>query len=258
MAIDKRNRPHPFTLTIRGHPSPNSARSTRCFYLYDKSKSSLATKSPMPSILRRRMKYSKPSPLRIITSRVNDENSTNTTTSFSCPSSAGKRIKIILHHDDQDVLMGNKEPVPASFTPPPSNTLMVRPKAVTPPPPLSTHKVSFFNKVQVLRIPSRNQYPEDMKKNLWASLSEITENAKRNSIEYTSEGWDWRTALEEKDMYRHPRTGEYVHPIHVAREYQQRAMAAAASAKRRQQEQSKARTTTTTTETTQRQEVEAA
>jgi hypothetical protein len=223
MAIDKLSRPHPLTLTIRDHLSPNGAR---CFYQYDKSRSSLPATKTVPSILRRRMKYSKPSPLRIITSRVNNncDNRNNSTTLFSCPSSAGKRIKIILHHDDYP-RNNDDEPLPASFTPPPSNTLMVRPKAVTPPPPVSTHKVSFFHKVQVLRIPSRKHYPEDMKKNLWASLSEITENAKRNSIEYTAEGWDWRTVLEEKDMYRHPRTGEYVHPIHVHREYQKRAMA---------------------------------
>jgi hypothetical protein len=238
MAIDKRSRPHPITFTIRDSHSPQNTTSRRCFFLYDKSKSSFATRTPPPSILRRRMKYSKASPLRLVTTQVNNENiySSRTMKSLSCPSSAGQRIKIILRDDDQNIM--RNETVPASFTPPPSsNHIMVRPKAVTPPPPISSHKVSFFHKVQVLRIPSRKQYPDEMKKTLWASLSEITQNAKRNSIEYTAEGWDWRMVLEEKDMYRHPRTGEYVHPVHIQREYHKRMMLAATSTiKRRKSE----------------------
>jgi hypothetical protein len=185
------------------------------------------------------MKYSKASPVRLVTPQINNENMYRSSThkSFACPSSTGKRIKIILHDDDQNIMVGNNS-VPASFTPPPfNNNIMVRPKAVTPPPLVSSNKVSFFHKVQVLRIPSRKHYPDDIKKTLWASLSEITENAKRNSIEYTAEGWDWRTVLEEKDMYRHPRTGEYVHPIHVQREYQKRMiLATTASLKRNKSE----------------------
>lgn len=50
---------------------------------------------------------------------------------------------------------------------------------------------------------------------MWASLQEITDNARRNTIEFSSDGWDWRTATEEEDMYIHPRTGGYVHPVHV-------------------------------------------
>ncbi|KAG7353766.1 hypothetical protein IV203_003121 [Nitzschia inconspicua] len=219
MAIDKRSRPqHPLTITIRDHHQSSPNAGSRCFSLFSKSASSRVATRP-PSILRRHMKYSKPSssPLRLITSRVN--NSRNNTTILSCSSSAGKRIKIILHHNQNDY---NDETVPASFTPPPSNTLMVRPKPVTPPRPVPSNNVSFYHKVQVMRIPSRKQYPEDIKKSLWASLSEISENARRNSIEYTAEGWDWRTVLEEDDMYVHPRTGEHVHPVHVQREYQKR------------------------------------
>jgi hypothetical protein len=244
MAIDQRSRPHPITFTIRDNHPAHSSSTRRCFYLYDKSKSNFATKSRLPPILRRRMKYSKAYPLRLVTPQVNNENihSSSTITSFPRPSSTGKRIKIILHDDDQNI-MTRTEAVPASFTPPPSNNnIMVRPKAVTPPPPVSSHKVSFFHKVQVVRIPSRKQYPDDMKKTLWASLSEITENAKRNSIEYTAE--DWRTVLEEEDMYRHPRTGEYVHPVHVQREYQKRMMLAANGSLKRRKSEARAVTNT--------------
>jgi hypothetical protein len=241
MAIDKRSRPQPISFTIRdNHPVCDSS-ARRCFYIYDKSKASHCTKSNFPSILRRRMKYSKASPFRLVTSKVNNENiyRSSTSNSSSCQFPAVKRIKIIFQDEDQNVPATN-EAVPASFSPPPfNNHIMVRPKAVTPPPPVSSHKVSFFHKVQVLRIPSRKQYPDEMKKSLWATLSEISENAKRNSIEYTAEGWDWRTVLEEKDMYRHPRTGEYVHPVHVQREYQKRMMIKATGAiKQRKSEDS--------------------
>jgi hypothetical protein len=134
-------------------------------------------------------------------------------------SAAGKCIKIILHGD---------EAPPSSFSPPPSptsvratTTVIERPVSVTPSP-----VVSFFNKVQVIRIPSRKEYPEDMKRAMYCSASEIRTLARRNTTEFMADGWDWRGATEEQDMYVHPQTGEYVHPVHVHREYQKRVMQA--------------------------------
>jgi transcription initiation factor TFIID subunit TAF12 len=68
-----------------------------------------------------------------------------------------------------------------------------------------------------LKIPSKNQYPDEMKRMLWGSVKEITENARRNTIEYSADGWDWKTATEEHDMYLDKRTGEYIHPVHIQR-----------------------------------------
>ena len=56
-----------------------------------------------------------------------------------------------------------------------------------------------------------------MKRNLWSSLSEIARSAQRNTIEFSSEGWDWRSAIEEESMYVHSKTGQYIHPVHVKR-----------------------------------------
>jgi hypothetical protein len=52
---------------------------------------------------------------------------------------------------------------------------------------------------------------------LWCSLSEIARSAHRNTIEFSSEGWNWRSAVEEESMYVHPKTGQYIHPVHVRR-----------------------------------------
>ncbi|KAL3925363.1 MAG: hypothetical protein SGARI_005856 [Bacillariaceae sp.] len=170
----------------------------------------VVSKPTIPSILKRRSRYSKPMryspyPLRPITFRMN--NNSHASAPVYPSSAAGKRIKIILHGD---------EAPPSSFSPPPSPTsekatkpIIERPITVSP-----TPAVSFFNKVQVMRIPSRKDYPDDMKKAMWSSTSEISSNAKRNSLEYTYEGWNWRTVLEEQDMYMHEKTGALYHPAH--------------------------------------------
>ena len=174
------------------------------------------SKPQLPSILKRRSRYSKqtryaPYPLKPITFRMNNSHASEP---LYPSSGAGKRIKIVLH--------GNEAP-PSSFSPPPSptseKTVKHIERTVSP-----TPGVSFFGKVQVMRIPSRKDYPEDMKKAMWSSTSEIATNAKRNSLEYTYEGWNWRTVLEEQDMYMHEKTGTLYHPAHFV--HQKRIMEA--------------------------------
>jgi len=81
------------------------------------------------------------------------------------------------------------------------------------------NRIRFYNKVSVVRIPSRDQYPESIRKSIWGSMKEISENARRNSIEFAAEGWDWRRATEDHDMYVAP-NGERIHPIHVRRDFE--------------------------------------
>ena len=50
---------------------------------------------------------------------------------------------------------------------------------------------------------------------MWSSMKEIYANAKRNTIEFASDGWDWRNATEENEFYQNPASGESVHPIHI-------------------------------------------
>jgi hypothetical protein len=37
----------------------------------------------------------------------------------------------------------------------------------------------------------------------------------RNTCEFVYEGWDWRNAIEDVDMYVRKVSGELVHPAHV-------------------------------------------
>jgi hypothetical protein len=55
-----------------------------------------------------------------------------------------------------------------------------------------------------------------MKQSLWGTLKEIHENARRNTIEFAAEGWDWRAATEDDAMYVTP-SGDRIHPAHVRR-----------------------------------------
>jgi hypothetical protein len=80
------------------------------------------------------------------------------------------------------------------------------------------NRIRFFNKVYVVRIPSRDQYPDSIKKTIWGNLREISENARRNSIEFAAEGWDWRRAIEDDEMYVDP-SGDRIHPVHVNRDF---------------------------------------
>lgn len=178
--------------------------------------------SRVPSILRKKnkMRFSKDTASAVAdrlssASRVQSQSALD---SSSCYSHTEKILKILMPND-----LDSSHDVPSSFSPP-SNKLSMKKinneykeifcdNKVT----RSTNNVRFHSKVLVMRIPSRRQYPEPIKRNLWCSLSEIARSAHRNTIEFSSEGWDWRSAVEEESMYLHPKTGQYIHPIHVQR-----------------------------------------
>lgn len=75
-----------------------------------------------------------------------------------------------------------------------------------------TTRIRFHQKVAVHCIPARDQYPEEVKKCMWSDMSEIREMARRNTIEFASEGYDWRRCTEDDAMVLSP-TGERVHPV---------------------------------------------
>lgn len=81
-----------------------------------------------------------------------------------------------------------------------------------------TTRIRFHKKVAVHRIPARHHYSDDIKRCIWSDIAEIREMARRNSIEFASEGYDWRRATEDDAMVVLP-TGERIHPIWEQRRY---------------------------------------
>jgi len=174
------------------------------------------------------MRFTNPHPLKDSTSALNrvhyesrtesESQSSPTLFSASCCYSSEKILKIIMPND-----LDCDSTVSSPFSPPSNKLPMKRVNneyrevfcnsSITCP----RNSVRFHSKVLVMRIPSRNQYPKSIKRNLWCSLSEIARSAQRNTIEFSSEGWEWRSAVEEESMYIHPKTGQYIHPVHVQR-----------------------------------------
>jgi hypothetical protein len=257
--------------------SMKSVVKSRCFHLYDHSKTSrlpmslsLNYKRIIPSILKKQkkhgMRFSNTHPHRLlkhITSNVNimDDSQSSSSSSLSslistsssltpsCLSSSSEEnvtqtvmpSNILLDNDQS-----SPQPHSSSFSPPPSNNNIATMKKVEELMLDNNHNredssscnnnnnnnnssqsqsqqqrnnnnVKFHSKVLVMRIPSRKQYPESMKRTMWCSMSEISRSAARNTIEFQSEGWDWRLAVEENCMYYHPKSGQYIHPVHVKR-----------------------------------------
>lgn len=84
-----------------------------------------------------------------------------------------------------------------------------------------SRKLSFNEDVAVCPIPMRNEYSKRIKDKLWSSPEEMMLNAHRNSVEFAAEGWDWRSAMEDENMYRSVQTNELIHPVHVEQQQQQ-------------------------------------
>jgi hypothetical protein len=75
----------------------------------------------------------------------------------------------------------------------------------------SKRRVSLNHDVAVIPIPARIEYPN--REQIWCSASELYENAARNTIEFASEGFNWRNVAADDEMVEMP-SGERVHPIH--------------------------------------------
>jgi len=75
--------------------------------------------------------------------------------------------------------------------------------------------VSIDKSVSVVPIPSRTEYSCQVRERIWSSSEELFANAARNSVEFASEGWNWRQAVEDEEMIVHKPSGELIHPIHL-------------------------------------------
>lgn len=75
-------------------------------------------------------------------------------------------------------------------------------------------RCAFNETVRVVPIPLRTAYSHRVRDRIWSNSTEIQENAARNTIEFASEGWDWRAVLLDEAMHHCTTTGELIHPIH--------------------------------------------
>ena len=80
--------------------------------------------------------------------------------------------------------------------------------------------VCFDTRLSVVEIESWRQLPSANVIQLWSSKKEIKASKQRNIVEFESEGFDWRNALEEDSFVVHG--GEKIHPIHFLTDRLQR------------------------------------
>lgn len=75
--------------------------------------------------------------------------------------------------------------------------------------------VRFNDVVTEKEIASHKKYSDRIRRQLWNDPEEILENAYRNQIEFQAEGMNWKSVLENDEMYVDPETGELIHPFWV-------------------------------------------
>lgn len=76
--------------------------------------------------------------------------------------------------------------------------------------------VTFHDDVIVYPTFQAKEYPIDIRISIWTPSKEIIRNRLRNCKEFQYDGWNWREASEEEDMYFDRKRGELVHPVHAS------------------------------------------
>lgn len=75
--------------------------------------------------------------------------------------------------------------------------------------------ITFHDEVEVVPIPMRSEYSKRIRHRLWTGINELHYNAQRNMMEFSSEGWDWRTVVDDENLFLYDTlTGEFIHPVH--------------------------------------------
>ena len=136
-----------------------------------------------------------------------DEQSDGSLTTASTTSSSDVSDS---NHDED-----NAGPLSTSIQDPP--TSLISRLVLEPDPSLNRRRrrsVHFNNEVSIVPIPSRTSYTPYLRSRLFIGKKEMTRNARRNEREFSYEGFDWRNAVEEDQMYSslQMESGELVHP----------------------------------------------
>jgi hypothetical protein len=74
--------------------------------------------------------------------------------------------------------------------------------------------ITFNDEVTVVPIPERSEYSKRIRERIWVDARELQSLVARNTVEFAAEGWDWKNALEDEEMYVCAVSGEKVHPVH--------------------------------------------
>ena len=116
-------------------------------------------------------------------------------------------------HDDQDVNSGH------------AKSTHSRERGTTAPSSSSSSSssggsggVMFDKNVSVLLIPTRKEYPSDLRESLWLDRREYKANKARNLKEFEAEGFDWRNVTDDEDMVLNE-FGKRIHPIHYGQRW---------------------------------------
>lgn len=78
--------------------------------------------------------------------------------------------------------------------------------------------LTFNDQVTVVPIPKREEYSKRIRDRLWVNAKDLQSQVARNTVEFASEGWEWRNAFMDEEMYVCALTGEKVHPVHCETE----------------------------------------
>ena len=99
----------------------------------------------------------------------------------------------------------------------PQHVQLLKYNAADEAPPRKTTRISFDSHVHIRTIPSYTEYDAATRLQLWNGMAVVAAMVRRNTLEYTSEGWNMAGVLEEDEFVQ----GMY-HPVTYQRLQQEK------------------------------------